>query len=196
LTNRLLATGEAIETNVIADRLVLVHRSLAAPVLALRQRRRATLSSTADRVLGLIQTDGHASAGDVRRFLEVQGTRRPDAADLALTELQRDLLIDRGPSSLPKKGIAYMSPEGYPYRIFETTHPDVVRAARKLSGPAATSILIDTYLRSAVFVTERKLSSMFKLLFSDAEMKVAIDELIASKRLAKHGRVVCAAPLG
>src|SRR5689334_10477127 len=40
LTNALLASGEAVETNVIADRLVLLHRSIVPSVYALRRRKR------------------------------------------------------------------------------------------------------------------------------------------------------------
>src|SRR5499427_5821372 len=103
LTNALLARDEAVETNVIADRLVLVHRDFVPALYALRTRfRAARLSPNAERALRLIQDDGTASAGDVRRFLGADGTRRPDAADLALAELQRELLVDRGPSGVPK----------------------------------------------------------------------------------------------
>ena len=62
LTNALLAGGEAIETNVIADRLVLLHRSIVPAVY------------------------------DVRRFLGVYGLKRPDPGDVALAELQREFL--------------------------------------------------------------------------------------------------------
>src|SRR5437763_3316121 len=103
LTNALLARDEVIETNVIADRLVLVHRDVVPALYALRLRFRvAKLSDYGARALRLIGDDGTASSGDVRRFLGVDGTKRPDAADLALAELQREMLIDRGPSSVPK----------------------------------------------------------------------------------------------
>src|SRR5216117_2837473 len=115
LTNALLARDEVVETNVIADRLVLVHRSIVPALYALRVRFRSEkLSDYAERTLRLIAKDGTASAGDVRRYLGVDGLKRPDPADLALSELQRELLIDRGPSSVPAKGIPYLSKEGYP----------------------------------------------------------------------------------
>src|SRR5215813_10422330 len=104
LTNALLARDEVVETSVIADRLVLVHRDMVPALYALRTRFRAPqLSEPADKALRLIREDGTASSGDVRRFLGVDGMKRPDPADLALSELQRELLIDRGPSSVPEK---------------------------------------------------------------------------------------------
>src|SRR6476646_8707195 len=85
LTNALLARAEAVETNVIADRLVLVHRDVVPALYTLRVRfRPAELSANARQALQLIHDDGTASAGDIRRYLGVSGTKRPDAADLAL----------------------------------------------------------------------------------------------------------------
>src|SRR5262252_2795513 len=84
LTNALLARKEAVETNVIADRLVLVHRDIVPALYAVRTSLRAAkLSNGAERALKLIQEEGTASVGEVRRFLGVQGTKRPDVADLA-----------------------------------------------------------------------------------------------------------------
>jgi hypothetical protein len=171
LTNALLAGNEAIETNVIADRLVLVHKNLMPAVYALRSRQRASrLTPNAEQAFELIVRDGHASSGDVRRFLGWAGRQRPDPADVAMTELQRELLVDRGPSSIPRKGIPYLSPEGFPYRPFEKTHPDIVRAAGKLSAEKAVIAIVEAYLEAAVFATPRKLASMFKLLFTETEL--------------------------
>ena len=33
---------------------------------------------------------------------------------------------------MPKRGIAYLSREGFPYRVFEKAHPDLVATAAKL----------------------------------------------------------------
>src|SRR5262249_30381211 len=119
LTNALLARAEVVETNVVADRLVLVHRDVVPALYALRVRfRAAQVSDYAQRAFKLMEEDGTASAGVVRRFLGVDEMKRPDPADLALGELQREFLIDRGPSSVPEKGIPYLSKEGYPYRVF------------------------------------------------------------------------------
>jgi hypothetical protein len=55
---------------------------------------------------------------------------RPDAADLALGELQREMLIDRGPSSVPEDGIPYLSKEGYPSSHLRKAHRDLVGKAK------------------------------------------------------------------
>src|SRR5262245_64949855 len=73
LTNALLARKEAVETNVIADRLVLVHRDVVPALYAVRTRLRAAeLSDAAERALKLIEEEGTASVGEVRRFLGVR----------------------------------------------------------------------------------------------------------------------------
>jgi len=163
LTNALLARNEVVETNVIADRLVLVQRDIVPALFVLRTRFRAQkLSDYADRAFRLIREDGTASSGDVRRFLAVDGMKRPDPADLALGELQRDMLIDRGPSSVPKNGIPYLSREGYPYRVFETAHPELVKAAKKIKVAEAVKMITD----AVGPVPPKKFASMFKLCLS------------------------------
>jgi hypothetical protein len=184
LTNLLLARAEVIETNVIADRLVLVHRDLVPAVYVLRVRNRsARISPEAQRALELIDREGQATSGEVRRYLGVAGRKRPDPGDLALTELQRDMFIDRGPSSVPKTGIPYLSPEGFPYHMFDKNHRDLLRAASKLGTADAVCAVIEAYLRAAVFATPRKLASMFKLLFSESELRAAIETLVRANRL-------------
>src|SRR5262245_57315986 len=89
LTNALLARKEVVETNVIAGRLVLVDREIVPALYVLRSRLRpAQRSVDAERVLDLIQNEVTVSVGEVRRFLGVQGMKRPDRADLAVSELQ------------------------------------------------------------------------------------------------------------
>ena len=160
LTNFLLARKEVVETNVIAGRLVLVHREIVPALYALRTRlRSAKLSGDAERAFGLIQEEGTASVGEIRRFLGVQGLKRPDAADLAVAELQREMLVDRGPSTVPKQGIPYLSKEGFPYRVFETAHPDLVQAAKKITNDEACEIIRD----AAGPMSSKKFASLFKL---------------------------------
>jgi hypothetical protein len=167
LTNALLARDEAIETNVIADRLVLAHRSIIPALYRLRVRFRADkLSDYAERAFRLIEKDGTASAGDVRRYLGVDGLKRPDPADLALAELQREMCIDRGPSSVPKKGIPYLSKEGYPYRVFEKAHADLVKAAKKLTIDDA----IEALLKATKDFPPKKTATMFKLCLKREEI--------------------------
>ncbi len=165
LTNALLARDEVVETNVIADRLVLVHRDVVPALYALRVRFRGELSDHAQRAFKLIQNDETASAGDVRRYLGVDGMKRPDAADLALGELQRDMLVDRGPSSVPKHGIPYLPKEGFPYRIFEKAHPELVKAARKMKPEEALQVLV----KAAGAIPSKKMATMFKLCLTRAE---------------------------
>jgi hypothetical protein len=166
LTNALLALDEVVETNIIADRLVLVHRDIMPALYALRVRfRTPKLSDHADRAFQLIREDGTASAGDVRRFLGVGGMKRPDPADLALGDLQRDLLIDRGPSSVPKNGIPYLPREGFPYRVFDKAHPELVKAAKGMKVEDAVKAVFEA---TAGF-PPKKIASIFKLCFSAAE---------------------------
>jgi hypothetical protein len=191
LTNALLARGDVMETNVIADRLVLIHRGIVPAVFALRSRLRpAKLSADAERVFRWIKEEGRATSGDVRRFLGVAGQKRPDRGDIALGELQRDLRIDRGPSSVPKKGIPYLSPEGFPYRIFDTAHADIVKDAATLPRDAAARLVIETYLRAAVFVTPRKLSSMFRLLLTETDMTSALERLELDRKISRSSKYV------
>lgn len=191
LTNAVLASGDVVESNVIADRLVLMHRDIVPAVYALRSRRRpAKLSNNAERAFQLIRDEGHATSGEVRRFLGVAGQKRPDPGDIALGELQRDLLIDRGPSTIPKKGIPYLSPEGFPYRVFADAHAELVRAAAKIKTDDAVCLVVETFLRAAVFVTPRKLASMFRLLFTEPEMSAAIDRLEREKKLERDRKYI------
>jgi hypothetical protein len=144
----------------------------------------------AERVFQWILKEGRATSGDVRRFLGVAGQKRPDRGDVALGELQCDLRIDRGPSSVPKKGIPYLSPEGFPYRIFDTAHADIVRDAAKLPPDVAARFVIETYLRAAVFVTPRKLSSMFRMLMTDTEMTAALERLELDQKISRTSKYV------
>jgi hypothetical protein len=181
LTNALLASGEAVESNVVADRLVLLHRELVPSVLALRTRHRAKRSAKAARALRYIEAEGSATAGDIRRLLGVVGAKRPDAADVALTELGHEMLIDRGPSSVAQNGIFYLSPEGYPYRVFAVAHPELLRAAARLSIPAA----IRGVAAAVGDVPPAKLAAMCKRCFSRAELDAALG---LSATLPSHGR--------
>jgi hypothetical protein len=191
LTNALLARGDVIESNLIADRLVLIHRDIVPAIYALRSKLRpAKQSDDAARVLEWIQNEGRATSGEVRRLLGVAGQKRPDRGDIALGELQRDLKIDRGPSSVPKKGIPYLSPEGFPYRIFDKAHPEILQAAAKLRLDVAARLVIKTYLLAAVFVTPRKLSSMFRLVLGDLEMTAALERLELDHKISRTPKFI------
>ena len=195
LTNAILASREVIESNVIADRLVLIHRDFAPDVYALRVRRRAAKwTAHAAKAFRLIDGEGHATSGEVRRFLGIAGQKRPDAADLALAELQRDLAIDRGPSSVPPNGIPYLSPEGFPYRVFEKAHKDLVRKAGSIHPSAAARRVIEKYLSAAIFVTPRKLLSMFRLLIDDSEMRDVLAALEREGRIVRNSKQISISP--
>jgi hypothetical protein len=160
LTNALLARAEVIETNVIGGRLVLAHREVVPALLVLRGRFRArSLSDDAARALELIGTSEGVTAGDVRRLLGVRGARRPDRADDALAELMREMLVDRGPSSVPERGIPYLSKEGFPYHLLARAHPDLVAAAKKLTIAQA----LDAVVAPLRGVPPGKLASMLRL---------------------------------
>ena len=141
LTNALLARNVVIETNVIGERLVLAHRDVVPALWALRTRFRTELTPDAALAFELIAAKVGVNAGDVRRLLGVTGAKRPDRADAALAELMRDMRVDRGPSSVPKRGIPYLSKEGFPYRVFEKAHPDSIATARKLSIERAVEMV-------------------------------------------------------
>jgi hypothetical protein len=173
-----LASGKAIEINLIAKRLVLAHDGVMPAIYALRRRNtEPRLTDKARDALAFIIANDSASTGDIRRLLRADGQPRPDAADLVLGELQRELLVDRGPTAGPSTGVFYLTREGYPYRAFAAAHPQIVSTARQLDRPEAAADLLRLYLRGAVFATRRKLASLFQLLLSASEVDNAIENL-------------------
>jgi hypothetical protein len=188
LTNHLLGTMTGVEVTVIAGRIAVAHRRVMPSLYTLVRRGRPLedvegLSLNARTALALLRQRKEVSAGDVRRRLVPGADPRNDPAYAALDELRRILLVDRGPFEIPKKGIAYLPPEGYPYHLFHEAHADLVAAAKKLSIEAATDAFLTSYLAAAAVARARKLASMFKLFLSPAE----IDASLA--RLADRGRV-------
>jgi len=169
LTNALLARADVVETNVIAGRLVLVWRELVPALYALRVRFRGRLSADATRALELIRKGKGVNVGEVRRLLGVTGARRPDRADDALAELMRDMLVDRGQSSVPERGIPYLSREGFPYRCFEEAHPQLVRRAGTMSIARAMADVVEP-LRQ---VAPRRLATILKLCATKDEIESA-----------------------
>jgi hypothetical protein len=99
-------------------------------------------------------------------MLGVRGAKRPDRADEALAELMRELRIDRGPSSVPKRGVPYLSPEGFPYRVFDAAHPELVEKANGLTVAQAVDVLVKP-LRG---LPRRKIASLLKLCVREDEM--------------------------
>lgn len=184
LTNHLLATGLGIEVNVVADRLALVHRSLLPALLVLVRRGRAAddldgLSMNARSAYALLKQQRQISAGDLRRHLGVKTDPRHDVAYEALADLQRALLVGRGPFAMPKAGIPYLSQEGYPYHLIHERHPDLVKAAKKLSANAAADAWLDRYLAAAPPATPRKLASLFRRFLTADELGQALSRRAA-----------------
>ena len=81
----------------------------------------------------------------------------------------------------------YLSKEGFPYRVFHRVHKDLVKKAAKLEPPAAAASLLAAYLKAAVFVTPRKLASLFKLCLDENEVRWAIGELVKKKKARLQG---------
>jgi hypothetical protein len=179
LTNHLLATAIGIEVNVVADRLALVHRTLLPSLYALVRRGRAAddldgLSVHARSAYALLRQRRQISAGDLRKHLGLKTEPRNDPAYEALAELQRALLVTRGPFEMPKKGIPYLPPEGYPYYLLVERHAELPTAARKLSVERATDLWLDRYLSAAPPVTPRKLVSLFRRFLTADEIARAL----------------------
>ena len=192
LTNGLLGDVHAIEVHVIAERVALVHRALMPSLYALVRRGRSPdegsgLGVGARAALILLEEQGEVTAGEVRRRLGARFDARHDPAYEALAELTRRLLVDRGPFRIPRSGIPYLSREGYPYHFFHEAHPDLTRAAARLSPTAAACEFLGAYLRAAVFAPVGKLATLFKVFLSPAEIDAALQRLVREGRVEIRG---------
>jgi hypothetical protein len=188
LTNRLLGEARGIEVHVIADRVTLIDRSLLPALYVLVRRGRALhdlegLSVGARGALALLRERREVSAGDVRKRLGLRPDPRHDPAYAALAELERLLLVDRGPFEVPKSGIPYLSREGYPYHLLHEAHPELVADAARRAVADAADDLLRAYFEGAVFARVRKLGSLFKRCLAPAEIDAAL------QRLARKGTV-------
>ena len=188
LTNHLLGTKTGIEVHVVAGRVGVVHRRVMPALYALVRRGRSLedldgLSLNARTALALLRQRKEVSAGDVRQRLGLRPDPRNDPAYAALGELMRILLVDRGPFEIPKKGIAYLPPEGYPYHLFHEAHADLAAAAKKLSIDAAADAFLSAYLDAAAFAQVRKLATMFKLFLSSVEISASLARLVCRRRV-------------
>jgi hypothetical protein len=192
LTNRLLGEARAIEVHVIAGRVTLVDRSHLPALYVLVRRGRALddlggLSAEARGALSLLRERREASAGEVRKHLGLRPDPRHDAAYAALGELERVLLVDRGPFEVPKSGIPYLSREGYPYHLLHEAHPELVAEAARMSVTAAADEILQTYLAGAVFARVRTLARLFKAFLAPPEIDAALRRL-AGKGTVKVGK--------
>ena len=188
LTNQLLGSMAGIEVHVIAGRVAVVHRRVMPALYALVRRDQPLdavedLSLNARTALSLLRQRKEVTAGDVRQRLGLRPDPRNDPAYAALGELLRVLLVDRGPFEIPKKGIAYLPKEGYPYHLFHEAHADLVAAAKKLSPDAAADAFLAAYLQAAVFARARKLATLFKLFLSAAEIESSLERLVDGGRV-------------
>lgn len=182
LTNHLLASGIGVEVNVVADRLALVHRSLLPVLHVLVRRGRPVddldgLSMIARSAHALLRQQHQISAGDLRRHLGLKTDVRHDPAYEALAELQRALLVGRGPFEVTNSAIPYLSQEGYPYHLLHERHPTLLREARALSVERATDLWLARYLAEAPAVAPRKLASMFRRFLGADEITRALARL-------------------
>lgn len=182
LTNHLLVSGIGVEVNVVADRLALVHRSLLSALHVLVRRGRPVddlegLSMIARSAHALLRQQHQISAGDLRRHLGLKTDLRRDPAYEALAELQRALLVGRGPFEVSNSAIPYLSKEGYPYHLLHERHPSLLRESRALSVEAATDVWLSRYLASTPAVTPRKLASMFRRFLGADEITRALARL-------------------
>jgi hypothetical protein len=187
LTNAMLERRDAVEITCVGGRVSLAHRTLVPALLALVRRGRAVdeldLSDDARRALKILREHPRPTAGYVRARWGVPPKTWPNPADAALAELQRGLVVDRGPTSVPERGAAYLGKDGIPYRFVDDVHADHVRAARALDVAEAATRLLAAYLDGAVFATRRKLASMFAACASAGELAAALDELAADGRV-------------
>ena len=187
-TNGLLESHQAIEVNVIAARICLIDKSLVPALYRLVTRDRAydqlpKLSSNARKAYDLLSIKGEITAGDLRKKMGIKSGLQEDPAYQALAELQYNFLVDRGPFTIPKKGVPYLSKEGYPYHFFHEAHLELVTAARKLTNEQAATIFLSTYLKSSVFCPAKKLISMFHSFLSIPEIEVSLKTLFEEKKI-------------
>lgn len=188
LTNQLLASFEAIEVNTIAGRISLVKSSLVPALYRLVTRgksydRTPKVSAPALLAYKMILDAGEITAGDLRKKMGIRGVQQQDPAYMALAELQKLFLVDRGPFKMPENGIPYLSKEGYPYHFFHEAHLDLVTESEKLTDQTAAAIFLSTYLRAAVFCPKKKMAAMFKLFLSAGEIETVLTEFGDQKKI-------------
>jgi hypothetical protein len=196
-TNGLLESFQAIEVNTIAERICLMDERLVPALYRLITRDRfydqvPKLSFNARQAFDLLSIKGEITAGDLRKKMGIKSGLQDDPAYQALGELQHHFLIDRGPFTMPERGIPYLSKEGYPYHFFHEAHLELVTAAQKLTTKEATKILLSGYLESAIFCPIKKLTSMFRRFLSSSEIEIAMKTLSEEKKiiLIESGREV------
>lgn len=187
-TNGLLESCQAIEVNMIAARICLVDKTLVPALYRLVTRDRLydqlpKLSSNARKAYDLLSIKGEITAGDLRKKMGIKSGLQEDPAYQALAELQYNFLVDRGPFTIPEKGVPYLSKEGYPYHFFHEAHLELVTEARKLTNEKAATIFLSAYLKNSVFCPAKKLISMFHSFLSITEIEVSLKTLFEEKKI-------------
>jgi hypothetical protein len=174
LTNAVIAAGAAVEIACVADRLAIAAASLLPALIALRRRGRAVddleLSQDARVVLAFVAREERPTAGMVRKHLGVTPRKWPNRADDALLELQRWLVLDRGATDVPERGLAYLTKEGIPYRLIDQAYPLQVRAARNLVVAKAAHELVGRFRD----LSTKQLHKLFGVLMSPEEIDAAL----------------------
>jgi hypothetical protein len=192
VTNHVLETASGIEVNVVAERVCLVDRALAPHLYTLVRRGRPVddlsgLTLHARAAYQLLRERRQITRGQVRDHLGIPATPKHDPAFIALDELQREMLVDRGPFDVRRKGVPYLIKEGYPFHFFHMVHADLANAAGR-SVDAAAAAFLRAYLSAAVFCKVTKMVSMFRRFLRPEEIERALVVLTKAGGVEIGGR--------
>jgi hypothetical protein len=192
VTNHVIETADGIEVNVIADRVCLVDRAVAPHLYTLVRRGRPVddlsgLTLHARTAYQLLRQRKEITRGQLRDHLGIPATPKHDPAFIALDELQRGMLVDRGPFEVRRKGVPYLSKEGYPFHFFHTVHADLAKAAGR-SADAAAAAFLRAYLSAAVFCKVKKMATMFRMFLRAEEIERALADLTRARTIEIGGR--------
>lgn len=192
VTNEVIGNADGIEVNTIAERVCLVDRAVAPHLYTLVRRGRPVddlsgLTLHARTAYQLLRERRQITRGQLRDHLGMPATPKHDPAFIALDELQHQMLVDRGPFEVRRKGVPYLSKEGYPFHFFHTVHADLAKTAGR-SAEAAAVAFLRAYLSAAVFCKVAKMASMFGRFLMMEEIEGALDALTNAKHVEVAGR--------
>lgn len=192
VTNHVIDSADGIEVNVIAERVCLVDRTLAPHLYGLVRRGRPVddlsgLTLHARAAYQLLRERKEVTRGQVRDHLGIPATPNHDPGFIALDELQREMLVDRGPFEVKRKGVPYLSKEGYPFHFFHVVHADLAKPASRSINAAATAFL-GAYLSAAVFCKVAKMTTMFRRFLRAEEIDRALGTLTEAGSIEIAGR--------
>jgi hypothetical protein len=188
-----MESGAAIEVNVIAKRLCLVHRDLMPALCGLVRRGRAPddledLTLNARAAYRVVREHTETTAGRLRKQLGLPTGGKADPAYEILGELQRALLVDRGPFEARGSGVPYLSKDGYPYHLFHVVHGDLVNQAKKVNLTGAATEFLRRYLDATTFCHVRKMESMFHQFLRSEEIDAALAALVEQLAVMLAGK--------